>query len=517
MEVLAFTVINKEIECDIKQVVGDNDYQASFMLDAEWNDKEVICRVVWNNRTSLDIALEDLSCVIPAYIMKRGEVSIGVYAEGDEQLTTEPWLLSVRKSIREKEFETAMPHKEIWNEINEKIKNVITNNDLDEKVVLSVNDAIEKSGLVKNDELSTEVSTQVNAYLPKSELAQDVNSLKQDLDTILVVSNKYEAVDVTWVNGYYYYSSRKEIIEHAKARYTIIDVTEGEKYIISGQTYYQGNLINVYDVNNELLYCFPNTIDTATVYTDIELTIPVNGAKLVINNGITTEYRIDKMVTTKGFKINTFSTLYGKSLYVDGDSIALGAGTQDTTSYAELLRDKYNMTMTKKAVGGTTVTIQDGKTNSILERVRANVGTYDYVVIEGGINDVFNDVAVGTITNDFVTTLDENTYCGAMEALCKELLISFMNCKKIFVLIHRKSMSSIYPEKQDRYFDLAVQILNKWSIPYIDLRKECNLSGWSDEWVNLYFSNDNGKDTHPNELAYEKFYLPLIEAKLQTL
>lgn len=165
MEVLAFTVINKEIECDIKQVVGDNDYQASFILDDEWNDKEVICRVVWNNRTSLDIALEDLSCVIPAYIMKRGEVSIGVYAEGDEQLTTEPWLLSVRKSIREKEFETAMPHKEIWNEINEKIKNVITSNDLDEKVVLTVNDAIEKSGLVKNDELSTEVSTQVNAYL----------------------------------------------------------------------------------------------------------------------------------------------------------------------------------------------------------------------------------------------------------------------------------------------------------------------------------------------------------------
>ena len=163
MEVLAFTVINKEIECDIKQVVGDNDYQASFMLDAEWNDKEVICRVVWNNKTSLDIALEDLSCVIPAYIMKRGEVSIGVYAEGDEQLTTEPWLLSVRKSIREKEFETAMPHKEIWNEINEKIKNVITSNDLDEKVVLSVNDVIDKSGFVKNDELSTEI----NAYLPE--------------------------------------------------------------------------------------------------------------------------------------------------------------------------------------------------------------------------------------------------------------------------------------------------------------------------------------------------------------
>lgn len=189
MEVLAFTVINKEIECDIKQVVGDNDYQASFMLDDEWNDKEVICRVVWNNRTSLDIALEDLSCVIPAYIMKRGEVSIGVYAEGDEQLTTEPWLLSVRKSIREKEFETAMPHKEIWNEINEKIKNVITSNDLDEKVVLSLNDAIEKSGLVKNDELSTEVSTQVNAYLGENFTTENVVTSPQETKDIVFTQN----------------------------------------------------------------------------------------------------------------------------------------------------------------------------------------------------------------------------------------------------------------------------------------------------------------------------------------
>ena len=183
MEVLAFTVINKEIECDIKQVVGDNDYQASFILDDEWNDKEVICRVVWNNRTSLDIVLEDLSCVIPAYIMKRGEVSIGVYAEGDEQLTTEPWLLSVRKSIREKEFETAMPHKEIWNEINEKIKNVITSNDLDEKVVLSVNDAIEKSGFVNNDELSTEVSTQVNAYFTENNNVYNTETITDLKDT----------------------------------------------------------------------------------------------------------------------------------------------------------------------------------------------------------------------------------------------------------------------------------------------------------------------------------------------
>lgn len=139
MEVLVFTVINKEIESDTKQVVGDNDYQASFMLDDEWDDKEVICRVVWNNKTSLDIKVEDLSCIIPAYIMKRGEVSIGVYAENDEQLTTESWVLGVKKSIREKEFETAVPHKAVWDGINEKVKDVVTHGEFDEQVGAKIN------------------------------------------------------------------------------------------------------------------------------------------------------------------------------------------------------------------------------------------------------------------------------------------------------------------------------------------------------------------------------------------
>lgn len=139
MDVLDFTVLKKNIECDTRQIVGDNDYQASFMLDEEWDDKEVICRVVWNNTTSLDIKLEDLSCVIPAYIMKRGEVSIGVYVDGDEQLTTSPWKIGVVKSIREKEFETAVPHKAVWDGINEKVKDVVTHSEFDEQVGTKIN------------------------------------------------------------------------------------------------------------------------------------------------------------------------------------------------------------------------------------------------------------------------------------------------------------------------------------------------------------------------------------------
>ena len=67
--------------------------------------------------------------------------------------------------------------------------------------------------------------------------------------------------------------------------------------------------------------------------------------------------------------------------------------------------------------------------------------------------------------------------------------------------------------------------LEKWGIPYVDLRKETTLAAWNDDLKNNWFvhkfdenGNDLGGDgTHPNRLAYEKFYVPLIEAKLKSL
>lgn len=312
MEVLAFTVINKEIECDIKQVVGDNDYQASFMLDAEWNDKEVICRVVWNNRTSLDIKLEDLSCVIPAYIMKRGEVSIGVYAEGDEQLTTEPWLLSVRKSIREKEFETAMPHKEIWNEINEKIKNVITSNDLDEKVVSSVNDTIEKSGFVKNDELSTEVSTQVNAYLPKY---FEENPIEGSVDEVISYTESPNLLGITDIaettsNGITY-SVTDNVISLSGTATATTDISflnNMASDLLSAGTYNARffNIENTFSGNVKFGYTSASYVDVKLSGGEITLSEAMTRCKIRINSGVTVDCKIAIMITKSDVEITEY-------------------------------------------------------------------------------------------------------------------------------------------------------------------------------------------------------------------
>lgn len=123
MEVLNFEVSKKEIRCDKKQIIGGNDYLANFALDEEWEDKEVICRVVWTNRTSLDITLEDSSCTIPAYMLKAGKITVGVYTESEENCATSSCDIGIIESIKEKIYDTSVPNKEIWKDIQDNVKN----------------------------------------------------------------------------------------------------------------------------------------------------------------------------------------------------------------------------------------------------------------------------------------------------------------------------------------------------------------------------------------------------------
>ncbi len=202
--------------------------------------------------------------------------------------------------------------------------------------------------------------------------------------------------------------------------------------------------------------------------------------------------------------------LYGKTMYGDGDSIAYGSGTGQ--SYLNLIADSNGMILTKAAVAGTTIAVRDGRTDSILERLKLQANnTYDIMLIEGGINDMFTSVPLGTLSSGYSATLDETTFIGAMESLCKELNTNHFGSKCLFLLVHRK----LEYNTQETYWAAAISALEKWCIPYIDLRKQTNLAAWNDTIGEAYFVEVAG--THPTLNTYKQFYVPLIEAKLKTL
>ncbi|MBE5875640.1 MAG: hypothetical protein E7290_01980 [Lachnospiraceae bacterium] len=152
---MEFIVEKKIIECDVKEIVGDNDYEAIFVLDDEWDGKAVQVKVVWNNRASEDIDIVDDKCTIPAHMLKKGNVSIGVFADG---LASSRVNITVRESIKQDTYAIAVPHKEIWEEIKERVADVVTNSEFDSKV----NDYLAKDNtLAKKTDLDSKADCDV--------------------------------------------------------------------------------------------------------------------------------------------------------------------------------------------------------------------------------------------------------------------------------------------------------------------------------------------------------------------
>lgn len=228
-------------------------------------------------------------------------------------------------------------------------------------------------------------------------------------------------------------------------------------------------------------------------------------------------------VTTTSF----LNPLQGKISTFNGDSICAGAGY--TGGYAKIIGENNSMTVENIAVGGGTVAKEtykgDGTANHWIVSTVPNMrNDADYIILEGGVNDYYrykvgNEV-LGTITNDYNSTLDETTFCGAFESMLKQTVLKWQGKKIGFIIIH-KVYNEFYPYgtatsgKFEVLYDLMVQMLNKWSIPYLDLYKNSGLNSELDVIRSAYFLSADG--LHPNEAGYRQYYVPKIEAWMKTL
>ena len=204
--------------------------------------------------------------------------------------------------------------------------------------------------------------------------------------------------------------------------------------------------------------------------------------------------------------------LYGKKLYGGGDSIATGEDVTNYVSYLDLIAQKNSMVLTKASVSGSTIAVREERTDSVLEKLRRHPEAFDYLLIEGGINDMYLNVPLGVLTAGYDENFNETTFIGAMEAICKELNTVHFGQKALFILIHTVRS---HVEAQKTYFDAAISALEKWRIPYIDMRKETNLAAWTGQIGTEWFKEASG--LHPRLKTYKKYYVAPIEAKMKSL
>ena len=163
--------------------------------------------------------------------------------------------------------------------------------------------------------------------------------------------------------------------------------------------------------------------------------------------------------------------------------------------------------------------------NSIPERVQYFDSDCDYIIMEGGINDVLGGLYLGEVTEGFTSELDTHTVLGGTEQMCRNLLARFADKKLGFILIHKVLQLPFTPPPnadgtQKLYFDKIKEVLNKYSIPVLDLYNESGLNTGIDQFLKYTMATSaspNGDGTHPNEEGYRKFYVPKIESWLKSL
>ena len=232
----------------------------------------------------------------------------------------------------------------------------------------------------------------------------------------------------------------------------------------------------------------------------------VNGTTISISK-VTGNIVISCIATANSHSGGGGSDLTGTYLFF-GDSICYGGGTNGY-GYPQAIKAKQPaMSSLNYGVSGTCIarnTSYDVKYPSILSKIQKTSTYADYIVLEGGVNDSwgnrnpigsFRGGSAPTTSSEMISygnTLNEYQFADALEKCFIEIKLKWWGKKIFFVITHRINEAYSNP-----YYNLAIQICNKWGVIVIDLRN----SGCT--------SKDTVDGTHPTRAAYDNYYAPNI-------
>lgn len=227
-------------------------------------------------------------------------------------------------------------------------------------------------------------------------------------------------------------------------------------------------------------------------------------------------YGYKEVIPNADLKDNTdvaTNILYGKKIALTGDSICHGAGFKG--GYGKIIADRNNMKYQNVGVSGGTITAEQYSSSGakrfwICRSIENLDADADYVLLEGGVNDGSLAVPLGTITDGYDKSFVDTTYCGAFESMCKQTIERFAGKKIGFVIVHKMS-----PTYTTSYYDITIEMLKKWGIPYVDLHSDCPPLNYIPSLRAKYTYQSDG--WHPNEEGYRKYYVDKIESFLRRL
>lgn len=256
------------------------------------------------------------------------------------------------------------------------------------------------------------------------------------------------------------------------------------------------------------------------------LAIPTQFVKYVSIKDVVVNYPLTLAYSPNIKGLNSSDNpLNGKIVAFDGDSICSGVGIYG--GYGAIIAQRNNMAYQNLGVGGATISSGtysgESQRHWICQSVENLREDADYIIIEGGVNDASLGVTLGSLSEGYSRTLNEETFYGAFESMLRKALVRFKGKKIGYIFVHQMTESyRITNNKEGSYYWAARKCCEKWGIPFCDLNANCPAFGLfnNDNQSLMELRNQytyNGDGWHPNEEGYKKYYCDKIEAWMKTL
>lgn len=297
-----------------------------------------------------------------------------------------------------------------------------------------------------------------------------------------------------------------------------IKVNEGDTIVFGPASEGQGYQLVTADINNANLKTVGKTgltnlgtLSTFSTYTNnpyvlYSYTVP-EGVSYVytVNRPSVKEY----FVTLKNSDVDTPAEYYsymgmdsnnpatGKTALFVGDSISAGAGdmkilTSSTNSLDGFSNTNYNnlkltgwapriaylrqlSSYTNNSVGSSAISdARIDTAGTIAAQLEKSAGTaFDYVVIQGGINDADLNVAAGTVTDSYdPNTFDTSTFAGGLENTFYTAAKLYGQTAAIGYIFNYRLPEAKRPHanvNMEAYYSVVKAACEKWGIQYLDL------------------------------------------------
>lgn len=207
-----------------------------------------------------------------------------------------------------------------------------------------------------------------------------------------------------------------------------------------------------------------------------------------------------------------------KTIIAFGDSVLAGWGWKEGTGIIQPLKEKYpDATWINKAESGANMAVTSSPAHTpIVTQIKNYTGAADAIIFDGGVNDKNNGISIGSIATAYDAIYDISTFCGALESSLQYIMDRYPLAVKLYIIPHSFAKDNSYV---DSIYSKAIEICDKWNMPYLDMRK-CSQIAMTSKNKSKYTHNANsgvGDGVHPVESWYRTFYSPVIDQKLRNL